>query len=537
MTGKSGDELAGEDVSVALNLRDRDSNKLLKLPVNDAVDSGITEQLVRLRGSCILLRENGKQRDIEYSVAPIFDPSRRISGSIVVLQDTTEARRLNSKLTYQALHDGLTGLYNRSEFDRRLRSLLSRTYEEDDLLHGLLYMDLDQFKVVNDSCGHMAGDELLRQISERLQQRIRPGDTLARLGGDEFGVLINVSTAEQINSIANELREEVEDFRFVWDNKTFTLGVSIGMVMIDRYSENPDILLSMADRACYAAKESGRNKVRLYQPNDIEMLRRNRDTQWVSKLRDAMRSDGLQLAMQRIVPVNSETRSGEIYEILVGMLNARGERISASSFLPAAERYTLMPELDRWIVSHVFSWLSRNPTHLEHLEHCMINLSGQTLNDDNFPGYVLAQMERKGIPPKKICFEITETAAISNLARTAELIKALKSEGCSFALDDFGSGMSSYTYLKYLPVDYIKIDGVFVRDIVKDRIDRAMVQSINDIGHIMGKRTIAEYVENQQILALLNEIGVDYAQGFGIARPLPLTDFEAPGGRDHQSDQ
>jgi EAL domain-containing protein (putative c-di-GMP-specific phosphodiesterase class I) len=304
--------------------------------------------------------------------------------------------------------------------------------------------------------------------------------------------------------------------------------------MINNDSESPDILLSMADRACYAAKDSGRNRIRIYQPNDIEMVRRNRDTQWISRLRESIEANSLLLSRQSIAPV-SRTDRGEMYEILIGMKNDKGERIPASAFLPAAERYSLMPQIDRWIVRNVFEWLERNPVQLAKLDTCMINLSGLTLNDDSFSSYVYECIEKSDIPPAKLCFEITETAAISNLARTGRLIRSLKAEGCRFALDDFGSGMSSYAYLKHLPVDFVKIDGIFVRDLADDPIDRALVTSINEIAHILEKETVAEYVENETIMDIIRDIGIDYAQGFGIALPEIIKEDIPPDGTQASS--
>jgi diguanylate cyclase (GGDEF)-like protein/PAS domain S-box-containing protein len=520
----------GEDINSALDLYFNDGERPLKLPVNAAVES-TDIQLVPLKGSCILRRNDGVQLNIKYNIAPILEPNGNVMGSVIVFHDITDSLTMTRKLSYQATHDSLTGLMNRAEFDTRIRIVLKQSHEsETEESHGLLYMDLDQFKIVNDSCGHMAGDELLRQISERLNQRLAGKGILARLGGDEFGVLVNDCSKREAHTIADELRREVEDFRFTWEDKSFTLGISTGIVMINNDSESPDILLSMADRACYAAKDSGRNRIRIYQPNDIEMVRRNRDTQWVSRLRKSIEADSLLLSRQFIAPVNADSSKGDMYEILIGMKNDKGDRIPASAFLPAAERYSLMPQMDRWIVRNVFDWLARNPGELEKLETCMINLSGLTLNDDSFSGYVYECIEKSEIPPAKICFEITETAAISNLARTGRLIRSLKAEGCRFALDDFGSGMSSYAYLKHLPVDFVKIDGIFVRDLADDPIDRALVTSINEIAHILEKETVAEYVENEAIMDIIRDIGVDYAQGFSIALPEVIREEFPPDG-------
>jgi diguanylate cyclase (GGDEF)-like protein/PAS domain S-box-containing protein len=528
LSGFDAPSMYGRKVSAAFKLYFDDGVTPLSLPVNAAVHSNTDVLLVPLKGTSVLIHQDNKKLNVKYNVAPILDRIGVVMGSVIILHDITDTLALTEKLSIQATHDSLTGLINRAEFDLRMHLLLNQLQKSEGAeKHALLYMDLDQFKIVNDSCGHMAGDELLRHISERLQQRLDDSGIIARLGGDEFGVLIENSSRKAANEIADSLRKEVENFRFQWKDKTFSLGISIGIVMMDNNSESPDILLSMADRACYSAKDGGRNKICMYQPNDIEMVRRNRDTQWVSRLRKSLETNSLLLSQQAIVPIDPESKEGSMYEILIGLENDKGERIPAGAFLPAAERYNLMPQMDRWIVKNIFHWLSRNPQKLNQLDACMINLSGQTLNDDTFSNFVFNCMEEFQIPPEKICFEITETAAISNLAKSGRLIRNLKKEGCQFALDDFGSGMSSYAYLKHLPVDYIKIDGIFVRDLADDPIDLALVNSINEIAHILNKKTIAEYVENDDILELLREIGVDYAQGFGIAYPEKITE-ESP---------
>ncbi|MEA1890750.1 MAG: EAL domain-containing protein [Pseudomonadota bacterium] len=531
LSGLNATSLHGREISAALKLHFDDGKTPMQLPVNAAVHTNTDIKHVPLRGTCVVIRNNGNKLNVRYNVAPILDRKGVVMGSVIVLHDITDTLALTEKLSHQATHDSLTGLFNRAEFDHRIHLLLKQLQNSKiHTKHALLYMDLDQFKIVNDSCGHMAGDQLLRHISERLQQRLSDSGTLARLGGDEFGVLIENCNRISAHKVADELRKEVENFRFQWQEKTFSLGISIGVVMIDKNSESPDLLLSMADRACYAAKDTGRNKICMYQPNDIEMVRRKRDTQWVSRLRKALETNSLLLSQQAIVAVGSKQKHGSMFEILVGLENNEGERIPAGAFLAAAERFGLMPQMDRWIINNIFLWLSRNPEQLHQLDRCMINLSGQTLNDETIASYIMKCMEKSSIPAEKICFEITETSAISNLAKTSRLIRNLKTEGCHFALDDFGSGMSSYAYLKHLPVDYIKIDGIFVRDLAEDPIDLALVHSINEIAHILDKKTIAEYVENDDILKKLQEIGVDYAQGFGIAYPEAIKEEIPPDG-------
>lgn len=526
MTGWSIEHARFKNVDKILDLRKSKQDKQIELPIRHAANTNA--HLETVKGTGVLTSRDGMYKSVEYSVAPTLDQAGRNMGSVIVLQDLTEAQELAQQLVYQATHDGLTGLINRNEFDNRIQALIDKTKKDGAGTHALLYLDLDQFKMVNDSCGHIAGDEMLRQLSERIREHIGESDTLARLGGDEFGVLLEDSTVPRAEFIANRLREEVEDFRFSWDDKSFGLGVSIGLVTIDINTDNKDELLSMADRACYAAKDAGRNRVRVFQPNDLDMLRRHKDTEWVSRIHQALDDDAMLLAAQPIVPIDPQVKSGEIFEVLIRMQDKDGKSIPAGAFLPAAERYNLMHDLDRWVVEAALKWLSEDTEQLRRLETCMLNLSGQTLTDETFAGFALEAIHRSRVPGNKICFEITETVAIANLSMARKLIKELKAVGCRFALDDFGSGMSSYAYLKTLPVDFIKIDGIFVKDILTDPVDTAMVRSINEIGHIMGKKTIAEYVENEAIMQKLHELDVDYGQGYGIAKPAIIDGTRPP---------
>ncbi len=433
-----------------------------------------------------------------------------------------------ARLSYQASHDNLTGLPNRREFELRVERALASAREHHQL-HTLCYLDLDQFKVVNDTCGHVAGDELLRQLAVLLQNQLRERDTLARLGGDEFGVLLENCPPDQAQPIAEVLRQTVKDFRFVWRDKTFVIGVSIGLVPITAESESLDALLRSADAACYAAKDRGRNRVHVYQVGDVELQRRRGEMQWVTQITQAMEENRLRLYVQPITPLQP-TADGEIhYEMLLRLIDEEAQVVLPMAFIPAAERYNLMPSLDRWVISAAFSAYGQifpeGPGDRKRL--CTVNLSGHSLCDENFLAFVERQFAINRVPYEGICFEITETAAITNLTEAMEFIKTLKGRGCKFSLDDFGSGLSSFTYLKNLPVDYIKIDGTFVRDMENEPMDRAMVESINHIGHVMGLKTIAEFVESPRVLAHLREIGVDYVQGDIIKPPLPLASLLA----------
>lgn len=471
----------------------------------------------------VLWRENGDAVPVNYSANPVIE-NGIVSGAVVVFRDVAEARAMAKRMDYLASHDPLTGLFNRHVFEQHLERALESAQEEQRS-HLLCYLDLDQFKLINDTCGHTAGDELLRQLAPLLEKRIRRSDMLARLGGDEFGVLLESCGLERGMQVVNELRETVQEYRFAWESKTFSLGVSIGVVAIDRHSTGPAAVLSAADSACYVAKDSGRNRVHIYREQDAELARRHGEMQWVSRLQSALEEDRLLLYAQQIVPVHEQI-NGEHIEILLRLQDESGETVPPGAFIPAAERYNLMPAVDRRVLEKAFNWLSDNPRCLEHLSFCAVNLSGHTLSNPDFLAFVVQRAAECRIPPVKICFEITETAAVANLSAAAHFITELKGHGFRFALDDFGSGMSSFAYLKNLPVDFLKIDGNFVRDIAKDNIDRAMVTAINQVGQVMGLKTIAEFVEHDAILGHLRQIGVDYAQGYGIGRPMPLEDMD-----------
>jgi diguanylate cyclase (GGDEF)-like protein/PAS domain S-box-containing protein len=488
--------------------------------VGDKLDRALHEgATMHLEGDIVLLRRSSAPIAVDASVAPIRDRGGEVQGAVLVFQDMSRERQYAARLSHLASHDALTGLPNRREFENRLRGALDRP-QDSNYHHAVLYLDVDQFKVVNDTCGHAAGDEMLRQVSNLLRPGLRAGDTIARLGGDEFGVLLEHCPPEPALRIAEGLRRSVADFKFTWGTRSFSTSVSIGVVnMIDGPRTLEDALAA-ADAACYLAKDKGRNRIQVYHPRDTEVAVRHGEMEWVDRLQRALSEDRFELFAQPIRALNASDPQNHV-EVLVRLKSERDEIVPPMAFVPAAERYNLMPAIDRWVLRHAFDILAENRRRdgARRPGLCAINLSGASINDDSFLDFVLAEFVRAGLPHELVCFEITETTAVTSLSKAAEFIAALRGLGCRFALDDFGAGVSSFSYLKHLPVDYVKIDGSFVRDMAQDPVDRAMVQAIHSIGHVMGKQTIAESVETVEILDLLRVIGVDYAQGYGIARP------------------
>jgi diguanylate cyclase (GGDEF)-like protein/PAS domain S-box-containing protein len=520
LTGWSTDAARGQPLATVFRIIDEETRQPASDPVARCLQEG---RIVGLANHTILLSQSGREYAIQDSAAPIRGPAGEVFGAVLVFSDVTETRQLAQALSYQATHDALTGLINRQEFERRLRRVLETT-QTGEAEHALGYLDLDQFKLVNDTCGHAAGDELLRQLSSLLKEQVRRRDTLARLGGDEFGVLMEHCSVQQALRVAEALRKAVENFRFLWEDKSFHIGVSIGLVPITTVSKDSTRVLSAADAACYMAKEQGRNRIHIYQADDVDLAQRHGEMQWATRIPRALEEDRFRLSWQPIIPIKDNGDAQEHYELLLRLEDESGCLLSPGAFLASAERFNLASKLDRWVISTALQWLTLQPIRLQQLSLCAINLSGYSLSENTFLAFVMDQLETTRVPPEKLCFEITETVAIANLTNATRFIKALKARGCCFALDDFGSGLSSFAYLKNLPVDFLKIDGMFVKDIVDDPISFAMVKSIHEIGQVMGKQTIAEFVENEQILAKLREIGVNYAQGYFIGQPRLLNE-------------
>jgi diguanylate cyclase (GGDEF)-like protein/PAS domain S-box-containing protein len=468
----------------------------------------------------VFWRQDGTSFPVEYSAYPIIEEGE-VLGSVAVFRDVTDSHAMEQRLSFLATHDPLTRLLNRYAFEQRLKKALEDAHV-NDTNHVLCYMDLDQFKVVNDTCGHVAGDAMLQMIAKLLQNNLRHSDTLARLGGDEFGLLLEECSLKEAEALTTKICEAVKEFRFSWDDKTFSTGVSVGIAAITSDTTNVDLVMSAADSACYIAKDMGRNRVHIHLADDEEVAKRQGEMRWVTEIQSAMEDGRLSLYRQSIMPLSKKEQEKDHFEILLRMKDKEGRDVPPGAFIPAAERFAMMPMLDRWVIQSTLAWLANADNRGRRLGICSINISGHSLADDGLKDFILDQLRRHNIPAEKICFEITETAAVSRLDQAIHFIGEMRELGCRFALDDFGTGMSSFAYLKNLPVDFLKIDGSFVRDILDDPVDCGMVESINQIGHLMGLKTIAEYVESYDVRERLADIGVDYVQGFGVSAPEPL---------------
>ena len=516
LTGWESQEVQGKLLPEVFTILNEATGEPLEDPVSRSLREG---RVIADADHTVLVNRRGQKIAIQDSAAPIRDRAGHIIGVVMVFHDVSKERRLRRALAYQASHDVLTGLINRREFENRLNEALLTARSDAGATHVLLYLDLDQFKLVNDTGGHQAGDRLLKEITGILQTRIRTKDTIARLGGDEFGILLQDCTAERAAKIADTLRQAIREYRFEWQDGAMNVGASIGIVEINNTSESIGSVMSAADVACYAAKDSGRNRVHMYQYGAAP--ERHREMQWVSRLTRACEENRLELYYQPIVPIGANRDTRGHYELLVRMRGEHGELVLPAEFIPAAERYNIMPMIDRWVVSKALGALAhyRDDGDPRQGYTISINLSGTSLNDDRFLEFLINELQTHDLSPGAVCFEITETAAISNLPNVVHFMREFRARGCQFSLDDFGSGLSSFMYLKNLPVDYLKIDGQFIQNVTTDHVDRSMVEAITQVGHAMGIKTIAERVETAEVLACLAEIGVEYAQGIYIAAP------------------
>jgi diguanylate cyclase (GGDEF)-like protein/PAS domain S-box-containing protein len=514
LTAWSLHEARGQPLSAVLRLVD----EVTRAPLEDS----LAVALGRCGGEtaadqAVLITRAGNEVAIQQSAAPICDRGGLVIGAVVVFHDVTRERRLKRALSWQASHDALTGLINRREFDERLHAaLLAAQHGAGG--HALLYIDLDQFKVVNDTCGHQAGDRLLRDVTGLLQTRVRTSDAIARLGGDEFGVLLEDCTPEQAARIAEGIRQAIRDFRFVWEANTLSVGASIGIVAISCETQSVASVMSAADLACYAAKDAGRNRVHVYEADGVS--HRHREMQWVSRVTRAADEDRLELYFQPIVPLAGDLHLN-FHELTVRLRDEDGTLVPPSEFIPAAERYNVMTVIDRWVVGQAIKLLRGRRRLSERLPLLAVNLSGSSLNEPTFVEYVLQSISEPDIA-HSLCFEITETTAVTSLTHARYLMAELRARGCRFALDDFGTGVASFVYLKSLPVDFLKIDGQFIAHIAADPVSRSMVEAVGKVASALGIATVAEWVESEAVLAELKRIGINFAQGFHLAKPLPL---------------
>ncbi len=520
LTGWESREARSLLISEVLTVIDETTHSPSESPVMRCLREG---QVLGLAEHTVSVKRRGQEITIQDSAAPIRDRAGNLIGAVMVFHDISKERRLHRALHYQASHDALTGLINRREFDNRLAAAVESIRADAGCRHALLYLDLDQFKLVNDTCGHPAGDLLLKQITGVLQSRVRGEDTLARLGGDEFGILLQNCALDQALRVAEMLRQAIRDYRFTWQEGVYAVGVSIGIVEITRDTPTVANVMSAADVACYAAKDQGRNRVQLYKPDNVP--ERHREMQWVSKLTRACDEGRFEIFYQPIVPIGANTNAREHFELMLRLRDESGALVLPAEFIPAAERYNVMPAIDRWVVGQVLDKLVYRRDAGQRPFTVAVNLSGTSLNDERFLEYLIAELGTRDLPPGAMCFEITETAAISNLGNVVHFMRELKTRGCHFALDDFGSGLSSFMYLKTLPVDYLKIDGQFIENVVRDPVDRSMVEAIGQIGRAMGIHTIAERVESVEVLAELGRLGIGFAQGYHIAEPKPASAF------------
>ncbi len=517
LTGWKSEDAEGLHLSEVFTIINETTREPVANPIVKALEKG---RIVGLANHTILIARDGTEHSIEDSAAPIRDHQGQVVGAVLVFHDVTESRNLAKKLSWEASHDALTGLINRRGFEQLLLEAIASS-QDDDQHHTLCYLDLDQFKVINDTVGHIAGDELLRQVTALIQKGVRANDRLARLGGDEFGLLLFQCPIVEASNIAEKLRHLVHQFRFVWHNKTFIIGVSIGVVAIDQTSQDLMEVMGAADAACYAAKARGRNCIHIYRQDDSELIRQRGERQLISKISHALETNSFRLYFQKIVSITSQI-SVEHYEILLRMFDEKEELIAPNEFIPAAERYGLISEIDCWVIKTFFSNYHRICQQQDSTDaFYAINISGASISNDRFLNFLIDQFSLYQVPSHNICFEITETAAVANFDDAQYFISTLKQIGCRFALDDFGSGLSSFAYLMNLPVDYLKIDGNFVKNISNDPVSQAIVEGFNSIAHAMNLKTIAEFVEDEDILQKLREIGVDYAQGYAIDRPVP----------------
>ena len=519
LVGTSRDDAAGHRTGEIFTLVDDADRR----PLGDPVDRCLSmRRRVNMGRRAVMLSQDGEQEhSVELTASPIRGPGNSISGTVVVFHDVSEIRGLTRQMSYQATHDALTGLINRREFERRLEEALDTAHAEESV-HMLFYMDLDRFKAVNDSCGHLAGDNMLREVAALIKEQVRESDFVGRLGGDEFGALLIGCPIEKARQIAADVCNAVDDYRFVWKDKIFNVGISIGLVEVSHTSGSLQDVMSAADSACYVAKQQGRGRVHVYSARDEAIARERGDIQWLRALQTALHENGFELALQPIISMRGTSETGPSVEVLIRMPDERGKMPDSAEFLRPAERYQLMPQIDRWVVNATLTAIASGEIKLASHRSCAINISGQTLGDESFLGFVVDALDRTAVSPSSICFEVTEKAILSNVQHAQRFIEVLHGIGCEFSLDDFGSGLGSFSSLKHLPIDYLKIDGSYTRNLTSDEVNQEMVSAMIKLARTMEFRIVAEQVEHQEDFDWLRDIGVDFVQGHFVESPATL---------------
>ena len=519
LLGTNRDDASGHRIGELFKLVDDADRR----PLGDPVERCLAmRRRVNMGRRAVLVTVDGEhEHSVELTASPVRGPSNSISGTVVVFHDVSELRGLTRKMSYQATHDPLTGLINRREFERRLDEAMDSAHA-DEAVHMLFYMDLDRFKAVNDSCGHMAGDNMLREVAALIKDQVRDSDFVGRLGGDEFGALLIGCPIDKARQIATDICNAVADYRFVWKDKIFNIGISVGLVEISHASGTLQDVMSAADSACYMAKQQGRGQVHIYSARDEAIARERGDIQWLRQLQTALHEDSFELAVQPIIAMRGGSDSGPAVEVLIRLNDGHGRSTDSAEFLRPAERYQMMPQIDRWVINAALAAISGGEIKLPGHRSCAINLSGQTLGDEAFLGFVVDVLDRSGVSPSSICFEVTEGAILSNVQQAQRFIEVLHGIGCEFSLDDFGSGLGSFSSLKHLPIDYLKIDGTYTRNLQTDLVNQEMVAAMIKLARTMEFQIVAEQVEHQDDFDWLRDVGVDFVQGRFIEAPALL---------------
>ena len=519
LIGTNRDDAAGHRIGELFKLVDDADRRSLGDPVERCL---AMRRRVNMGRRAVLVTQDGEhEHSVELTASPVRGPGSSIVGTVMVIHDVSELRGLTRQMSYQATHDPLTGLINRREFERRLDEAMDTAHAEESV-HMLFYMDLDRFKAVNDSCGHLAGDNMLREVATLIKDEVRDSDYVGRLGGDEFGALLIGCPIDKARQIAQDICNAIAAYRFVWKDKIFNIGISIGLVEISHVSGSLQDVMSAADSACYVAKQQGRGQVHVYSARDEAVARERGDIQWLRELQSALHEDSFELAVQPILSMHERPDSGPSAEVLIRLPDERGKIGDTAEFLRPADRYQLMPQIDRWVINATLAAISSGEIKLPGMRSVAINISGQTLGDEAFLSFVVEALDRTGIVPTAICFEVTEQAILSNVQHAQRFIEVLHGIGCEFSLDDFGSGLGSFSSLKHLPIDYLKIDGTYTRNLQSDLVNQEMVAAMIKLARTMEFRVVAEQVEHQEDFDWLRDVGVDFVQGYFIDAPAAL---------------